>query len=83
MLTIDDHRRAITLHTGTARISRSPVARRPAFTALGFGTTMTAARTGGGTSGTGFVIGNDLTTFTSESDQRRRGHGLQCGGNAG
>ncbi len=28
---------------------------------------MTAARTGGGTAGTGVVIGNDLTTFTNES----------------
>ena len=28
---------------------------------------MTAARTGGGTAGTGFVIGNDLTTFDNET----------------
>ena len=28
---------------------------------------MTAARTGGGTAGTGFVVGNDVTTFDNES----------------
>jgi flagellar hook protein FlgE len=37
------------------------------LTALGFSTTITAARTGGGTAGTGVVIGNDLTAFNNES----------------
>ena len=39
----------------------------PGFAALGFNTTVTAARTGGGTAGTGFVIGNDVQTFDNES----------------
>ena len=44
---------------------------------------VTAARGGGGTAGTGVVIGNDLTTFTNEIDHRRRGDRLQCGRHAG
>jgi flagellar hook protein FlgE len=64
--TINASTGAITLHTGTAQdlLVKSS---SPAFAALGFNTTMSAARTGGGTSGTGFVVGNDLTTFNSES----------------
>jgi flagellar hook protein FlgE len=62
---------AITLHTGTASdlsVSSSTGAGAvAAFGALGFPTTMTAVRTGGGTAGTGFVIGNDLATFTKET----------------
>jgi flagellar hook protein FlgE len=61
---------AITLHTGTAEdlsVATSNTAATSGFTALGFGTTMTAKRIGGGTAGTGFVIGNDLTTFTNET----------------
>ena len=61
---------AITLHTGTAHdlsVATNNSNNPSGFTALGFGTTMTAARTGGGTAGTGFVVGNDLTTFTNES----------------
>jgi flagellar hook protein FlgE len=57
---------AITLHTGTAanlNISSSSAA----LGALGFTSPVTAARTGGGTAGTGFVIANDLQTFTKES----------------
>jgi flagellar hook protein FlgE len=57
---------AITLHSGTAQ-DLSVASSAPAFAALGFPTTMTAARTGGGTAGTGFVVGNDVATFTSES----------------
>jgi flagellar hook protein FlgE len=57
---------AITLHTGTAQ-DLSVSSSAPAFAALGFTTTMTAARTGGGTAGTGVVVGNDLTTFQKES----------------
>ncbi len=37
------------------------------FASLGFLTTPAATRTGGGTVGTGFVIGNDLTAFDNES----------------
>jgi flagellar hook protein FlgE len=61
---------AITLHTGTANdlsVATNNTAANSGFTALGFGTTMTAKRIGGGTTGTGFVIGNDLTTFTNET----------------
>ena len=64
--TINASTGAITLHTGTAQ-NLSVSSSSPAFAALGFNTTMTASRTGGGTAGTGFVIGNDLTTFDNES----------------
>jgi flagellar hook protein FlgE len=58
---------AITLHTGVAANLSVSSSNGAAFGALGFPTTMTAARTGGGTAGTGFVIGNDLTAFDAES----------------
>jgi flagellar hook protein FlgE len=64
--TINASTGAITLHTGTAQ-DLSVSSSAPAFAALGFTTTMTAARTGGGTAGTGVVVGNDLTTFQKES----------------
>jgi flagellar hook protein FlgE len=64
--TINASTGAITLHTGTAQ-DLSVASSAPGFTALGFGTTMSAARTGGGTAGTGFVVGADLTTFDAES----------------
>jgi len=64
--TINASTGAITLHSGVAA-NLSVSSSSPAFAALGFPTTMTAARTGGGTAGTGFVIGNDLTTFDQES----------------
>jgi len=64
--TIDPSNGAITLHTGTAQ-DLSVSSSSPAFGALGFSTTMTAARTGGGTAGTGFVVGNDTTIFQKES----------------
>ena len=57
---------AITLHTGTAQ-NLSVASSAPAFAALGFPTTMTAARTGGGTAGTGFVVGNDTAVFQKET----------------
>ena len=64
--TINASTGAITLHTGTAAdLSVSSTA--PAFAALGFPTTMTAARTGGGTAGTGFVVGNDAAIFQKET----------------
>ncbi|MDE2471336.1 MAG: flagellar hook-basal body complex protein [Bradyrhizobium sp.] len=64
--TINASTGAITLHTGTAQdLTLSSTA--GAFGALGFSSPMTARRTGGGTAGTGFVIGNDLTAFTNES----------------
>jgi flagellar hook protein FlgE len=64
--TINASTGAITLHTGTAQ-NLSVSSSAPAFGALGFNTTMTASRTGGGTAGTGFVIGNDLTAFDNET----------------
>jgi flagellar hook protein FlgE len=64
--TINASTGAITLHTGTAQ-DLSVASGAAGFTALSFGTTMSAARTGGGTAGTGFVLGADLTTFNSES----------------
>jgi flagellar hook protein FlgE len=64
--TINASNGAITLHTGTAQ-DLSVSSSSPAFGALGFPTTMTAARTGGGTAGTGFVVGNDTAVFQKES----------------
>jgi flagellar hook protein FlgE len=59
---------AITLHTGTSGTSLSVASSdSSAFDALGFSTTATAAPTGGGSAGTGLVIGNDVTTFDNES----------------
>jgi flagellar hook protein FlgE len=57
---------AITFHTGTAQ-NLSITSTSPAFTALGFTSPVTKARNGGGTAGTGVVIGNDISTFTNES----------------
>ena len=57
---------AITLHTGTGQ-DLSVASSSPAFASLGFPTTMTAVRTGGGTAGTGFVIGNDTGVFQKET----------------
>jgi flagellar hook protein FlgE len=64
--TINASNGAITLHTGTAQ-NLSVSSSSPAFGALGFSTTMTAARSGGGTAGTGFVVGNDTAIFQKES----------------
>ncbi|WP_213770168.1 flagellar hook-basal body complex protein [Bradyrhizobium sp. dw_78] len=58
---------AITLNSGTAADLSVSSSNTSAFGALGFTDPMTAARTGGGTAGTGVVIGNDLTAFTNES----------------
>ncbi len=61
----------ITLHTGSAQdltvSAGSTTSAADAFGALGFSTTATASRAGGGTPGTGFVIGNDVDAFTNES----------------
>jgi flagellar hook protein FlgE len=64
--TIDPTTGAITLHTGTtANLSVSSAS--PGFGSLGFPTTVTATRTGGGTPGTGIVSANDAQTFQKES----------------
>ena len=64
--TINASTGAITLHTGTAA-NLNITSTSAAFTSLGFTSPVTAARGGGGTAGTGVVIGNDLTAFTNES----------------
>jgi flagellar hook protein FlgE len=58
----------ITLHTGTSGTSlKVSSTNASAFNAMGFATTATAAPTGGGSAGTGIVIGNDVTAFDNES----------------
>jgi flagellar hook protein FlgE len=58
---------AITLHSGTASDLSVTSSNSSAFAALGFTGTATALRTGGGTVGTGQVIGNDTTTFLEQT----------------
>jgi flagellar hook protein FlgE len=58
----------VTLNTGIANdLKITDSGTPPVFSSLGFLTTPAATRTGGGTVGTGFVIGNDLTAFDNES----------------
>ncbi|MBR0709477.1 MULTISPECIES: flagellar hook-basal body complex protein [Bradyrhizobium] len=57
----------ITLNTGTASNLQVSSSNSAAFAALGFTSTVTKNRDGGGTAGTGGVIGNDIATFTKES----------------
>lgn len=64
--TIDASTGAITLHTGTAQ-DLSVTSASAGWTAMGFGTTTTLARGGGGTPGAGTVIANDQTIFQQES----------------
>ncbi|MES2195852.1 MAG: flagellar hook-basal body complex protein [Pseudomonadota bacterium] len=54
---------AITLHSGTASDLSVTSSNSSAFASLGFTGTATALRTGGGTVGTGQVIGQDNSTF--------------------
>jgi flagellar hook protein FlgE len=58
---------AITLHTGTAADLTMSCTNAAALGALGFASPTTQARGGGGTPGTGQVIGNDLQAFLDES----------------
>ncbi len=58
---------AITLHSGTTSDLSVTSNNTTAFAALGFTGTATATRGGGGTIGTGQVIGNDTSTFLNES----------------
>ena len=59
---------AITLHSGTASdLSITSATNSTAFAALGFTGTATALRTGGGTIGTGQVVGNDNSTFLEQT----------------
>lgn len=57
----------ITLNTGTVSNLSVSSSNSSAFAALGFTSTITKNRNGGGTAGTGGVIGNDIATFTKES----------------
>jgi flagellar hook protein FlgE len=57
---------AITLHSGTAQ-NLSVTSAAGGWGALGFPTTVTATRTGGGGVGTGIVVGNDAGVFQNES----------------
>jgi flagellar hook protein FlgE len=70
MPTINSTTGAITLHTGTVQdltITCGGPTGVAAFGALGFTTPLNVARTGGGTIGTGTVVGNDLVVFQKES----------------
>ena len=58
---------AITLHSGTASNLSVTSSNSTAFAALGFTGTATALRTGGGTVGTGQVVGNDNSTFLEQT----------------
>jgi flagellar hook protein FlgE len=58
---------AITLHTGTTSNLTVTSSNASALAALGFPATVTATRGGGGTVGTGVVIGSDTAVFTNES----------------
>jgi flagellar hook protein FlgE len=57
----------ITLNTGTVSNLSVSSSNSAAFAALGFTSTITKNRDGGGTAGTGGVIGDDIATFTKES----------------
>ncbi|WP_439361241.1 flagellar hook-basal body complex protein [Bradyrhizobium sp. DASA03007] len=58
----------ITLNTGIANPTLTVTSNNSsAFAALGFTSSISKNRGGGGTAGTGGVIGNDIATFTKES----------------
>jgi flagellar hook protein FlgE len=57
---------AVVLHTGTAA-DLSITSSSAAFSSLGLASPVTVIRTGGGTVGTGTVVGNDTTAFLNES----------------
>ncbi len=57
---------AITFNTGTAN-DLNIAGPTSVLNDFGFNTTIQATRTGGGTPGSGVVIGSDLTTFNNES----------------
>ena len=58
---------AITLNTGVTNDIEITSSSSTGFASLGFSGTVTALRTGGGTAGTGVVIGSDNQTFLDES----------------
>jgi flagellar hook protein FlgE len=58
---------SITVHSGTTSNLSVSSSNSTAFAALGFTGTATATRGGGGTVGTGQVVGNDNSTFLDET----------------
>lgn len=58
---------SITLHSGTTADLSVTSSNSTAFAALGFTGTASATRGGGGTVGTGQVVGNDNSTFLNQS----------------
>jgi flagellar hook protein FlgE len=58
---------AITLNTGTTQKLTVTSSNTAAFGALGFSQNISQAMTGGGTAGTGVVVGSDVTAFDNES----------------
>src|SRR5204862_6928872 len=58
---------AITLHSVTAAILTITTTNTTAFGALGLTAPVNVPRTGGGTAGTGQVLGRDLQAFINES----------------
>lgn len=58
---------SITVHSGVADDFDMTSSNATAFASLGFSGTVTALRTGGGTVGTGQVIGTDVQTFLDQS----------------
>ena len=58
---------AVTLHSGTTSDLSVASSNSSAFAALGFSGTATALRSGGGTVGTGQVIGQDTSTFLDQT----------------
>ena len=64
--TINTTNGAISLHTGTAA-TLTVASSSAGLASLGFGPSISQPRAGGGTAGTGAVIGNDNTIFTNES----------------
>jgi flagellar hook protein FlgE len=58
---------AITLHSGTANDLQILTTTTTAFGALGLTAPVNVPRTGGGTAGTGQVLGSDLQAFINES----------------
>ncbi|WP_458760285.1 flagellar hook-basal body complex protein [Afipia sp. TerB] len=57
----------VTIHTGLANDITITSSNSGAFTALGLSLPVTATRLGGGTPGTGVVIGSDVQSFIDES----------------
>src|SRR4029078_6423985 len=58
---------AITLHSGITNDLKITSTNTTAFGALGLTSPVTLPRTGGGTAGTGQVLGSDLQAFINES----------------